>query len=175
MHRVCPSCFHASYDASFAVRDSLRSEGMARRKGRFLFLAAWDEFMWQLAKSEECTCMARPKKREDTQWKGFANVPFNAEERALYSSADLLETVVHAQLEEMLATGYRVSFFYDAKNDAAQCSVTCADPKSVNAGWTMTSRGPTWWDALSVAVFKHFILCEGVWPKDEATAGSQWG
>lgn len=119
--------------------------------------------------------MARPKKSTDTQWKGFANVPFNAEARMLYEATEITEAGVHTQLEDLIADGYRVTFSYDKTNDAAQCSITCANEKSPNLGYTMTSRGPTWWDALSVAVFKHNVLCEGVWPKADKTTGDQWG
>lgn len=119
--------------------------------------------------------MARPKSKTNTDWKGFANVPFNAEARALYEAAEIAENVVYQRLEQLISTGYRVTFSYDKEGDTYQVSITCSAPKNANEGYTLTSRGPTWWDALSVATFKHFDLCQGVWPHGERVVGDKWG
>lgn len=119
--------------------------------------------------------MAKKAARPNTDWKGFANVPFDAEARMKYEAAEIVETVVYQRLEDLIASGYRVTFAYDKNNDAYQVSITCNIPRHENEGYTLTSRGPTWWDALCVGQFKHYELTQGVWPKGEKTQGDKWG
>lgn len=119
--------------------------------------------------------MGKQTARKDTAWKGFANIPFNAEARAQYEADEATENVVYQRLEDLISTGYRVTFSYDKSNDAYQCSLTCQNEKDANAGLTLTSRGPSWWDALRVATFKHFVLASGKWPTSEKTLGDKWG
>jgi hypothetical protein len=119
--------------------------------------------------------MAGRGKAQGTDWKGFANVPFNAEARMLYEADTTTENVTYQRLEELISGGYRVTFAYDKNNDAYQCSLTCGNPKDPNNGYTLTARGPSWWDALRVATFKHFTLCSLLWPHGEKTTGDKWG
>ena len=119
--------------------------------------------------------MAKKAARNDTAWKGFANVPFNAEARAAFEKWDTTANAVYQEMEEMLGAGYRVTFSYDKTNAAYQCSVTCQNERDANNGYTLTSRGPSWYDALMVAVFKHVILTEREWPLSEKTQGDKWG
>ena len=122
-----------------------------------------------------CTCMASKQSKKDTSWKGFANVPFNAEARGRYEQWSITANALYQAMEDVIAKGYRFTFSYDATNQASQCSITCQNDKDANAGYTLTSRGPTWYDALSVGLFKHLVLTEGEWPLNEKTTGDKWG
>lgn len=115
------------------------------------------------------------KAKKDTAWKGFANVAFNAEARAIYENWSLSSEALTQRVEDLTAEGYRITLTYDKANQASQCSFTCQNERSANNGYTLTARGPSWWDALTVAIFKHDVLTGGEWPLSEKTTGDKWG
>lgn len=119
--------------------------------------------------------MATKGAKKNDGWKGFANIQFNADARQTYQTWEPGADAVYREMAESIGAGYRFTFSYDKTNDAYQCSVTCANDRDANNGWTLTSRGPSWFDALMVAVFKMTVLCPGEWPKSDKTAGDKWG
>lgn len=76
-----------------------------------------------------------------------------------YATADQVYDAVAGLIED----GYRLSLVYNAQNDAIICSLTCRDEGSVNAGLTFNSFADTWWDAIRVALVKHFEVAKGTW------------
>jgi hypothetical protein len=53
--------------------------------------------------------------------------------------------------------------------------MTCNNDKDANCGYTMTSFAPTWFDAVRVAMFKHFVLTEGNWNAEAQQTMAKWG
>lgn len=63
----------------------------------------------------------------------------------------------------LLEDGYRLGFSYNPQNDAFICSVTCKAEESVNNGCTFTAFAGSWFEALEVALFKHFVVAQEQW------------
>lgn len=95
----------------------------------------------------------------------FVDIPLTGvSEEELYAYFTSTE-LVYDQAAELLESGYRLGFSYNAQNDAFICSVTCKDETSPNANKTFTAFAGTWFDALMVALYKHRVVAGGVWSK----------
>lgn len=70
-------------------------------------------------------------------------------------SFDLLYKLVDDQ--------YKVSFAYDNYHHTFQCSLTCADEKSVNYGWVLVGRAPDCALAFGMVCYKHFEVLKQLW------------
>lgn len=73
------------------------------------------------------------------------------------------DTVANA-VSSLCQSGYRVGVSYNTGNDAFIVSVTCRNDDSPNSGKTFTAFAGTWWEALQVAVFKHYFVAREIWP-----------
>jgi len=83
-----------------------------------------------------------------------------------YAGNDELTEAVALLLER----GYRISFSTNPQNDTVTCSLTCKDDDSPNAGMTLTSFAGTWWEALMVSCYKHYVVSAEVWAGPDAAA-----
>lgn len=103
-------------------------------------------------------------------WTNFTNIPVAAEQAAdifkVYNTAEVTE----AALSELLYAGYRVSFSYSNQTDAVTASVTCKAAGDPNEGMTFTSFADTWYQALCVALYKHYVISGKVWVKGTGQA-----
>jgi len=70
---------------------------------------------------------------------------------------------VYTALEALIETGYKVTFSYRFDSQSVICSLTCRNEESVNHGKTLTSFAGSWYEALRVAVYKHFIALNSSW------------
>lgn len=172
---VCDDCGRRAGQWLREMERTIKASVELRRKGRARFEYSLFSFYDVVARMGGCTCMAKKAATKAGDWKGYANIPFNAEARGLYERQAPGADEVYRWLEEAIATGYRVTLNYDNRNDAFQCSLTCQNERDENNGFTLTSRGPSWFDALSVALFKHNVLSERRWPLSEKTSGDKWG
>lgn len=95
----------------------------------------------------------------------FVNVTLPLEEsehvEATYHDVEGVSNAWHSLMEK----GYKVSFGYDAKTDAIMCSLTCKAEANPNYNATMTSFADSWYDALRVALYKHYQYLSGIWEK----------
>lgn len=99
-------------------------------------------------------------KRND-QWTQFVNIPLTEDdytgiEELLHDTGKLYQ-----QYGELLLAGYRVSFAWNAQNQAVICSVTCRAEDDVNNGLTYTSFAGTWFEALGAALYKFYEVAHG--------------
>lgn len=104
------------------------------------------------------------------QWTDFVDIPVG----------DLAMGAVHQKygafdasseaLVGLLEHGYRMSFSYNQGNDAFICSVTCKAEGDVNNGCTFNAFAGTWYEAMLLALYKHYDISGGVWKK--ASGGS---
>lgn len=93
----------------------------------------------------------------------FANIRLSEEHESLVT--DLLERGddVYQGLTRLIDMNYRVSFAYSEPSQAVVCSLTCRDEGVPNSGLTMTSFAESWYDALCVALVKHYEVAKGDW------------
>lgn len=76
---------------------------------------------------------------------------------------------------EMLGSGYKVSVNLDDKNDCYIVAVTGTTNCRDNRGLCMTTRSDDWLEAICMAVFKHYVICDaGSWGTPEQHNQS-WG
>lgn len=107
---------------------------------------------------------AKPEtNRTPGQWTQFVDISL-----AGYTQGDIQgafpksELVVDA-LTGLLENGYRVSLSYNQQTDAFIASCTCKDETAPNGGKTFNSFAETWYEALQVTLFKHFVVTKTVW------------
>lgn len=78
-----------------------------------------------------------------------------------------------AAVSDLLENGYRLGVSYDEKRDALIASLTCRKSGDANEGKTLTAFAGTWPEAITVVLFKHWVVCEGKWtePAERDTFG----
>lgn len=77
----------------------------------------------------------------------------------VYGSADALVDAI----TDMLEVGYRVGLTFNAQNDAFICAITCRDTESPNNGYTFNSFAETWFEALQIGAYKHYVKSSKNW------------
>jgi len=68
---------------------------------------------------------------------------------------------------QLIDEGYKFSASHDNYGGGTQVFITPQKPDSVNAGWTLSARGPSLVLAIGVLAWKHFTLFSRDWPKTE--------
>lgn len=118
----------------------------------------------------------KPKRPEKVTWQGYIDMPLTASQKEDVSSD--YELVQDSELVEGLASLLGAQIDVKLKSmDGGQtvsCQLMDMNPDSSSAGFVLTSYAPTPRAALFVALYKHNVLCEGVWdttPKQR----SVWG
>ena len=78
-------------------------------------------------------------------------------------------------LSELIGSDYKLSMNLDLRNDCYIVAVTGTTENRVNKSLCMTSRASDLVEAILIALYKHFVLCEsGSW--GEPTSGvTDWG
>jgi len=79
-------------------------------------------------------------------------------------------------LVDLVESGYKISLTNDLRSNAYAVWITPTAEDNPNHGFTLSARGPTLLQALSVAFYKHYTKFNGVWPKDDRDPKhDQWG
>ncbi len=122
-----------------------------------------------------------PKQRGKNKAKGgqtdfqFAEIRLTKDDKAsferwatenLADAPDLLDALVNS--------GIKVGYSWSDYNDCYSFSLTDLDEKSQNAHVVMTSRADNFQEAMMIALYKHYVLCDGgLWPVKSQE--SDWG
>lgn len=130
------------------------------------------ERTWEMAKNIK---KANGKELKKAEFVGFANVELNPEEKAEMREWIKDVEAVQVELDEMLASLYKVSVVKSEALGSYQASAFAQDSKSVNAGLIMSAYAPHWWDAIACLAYKHAVKCEGVWQADGDKEVDAWG
>lgn len=81
-------------------------------------------------------------------------------------SLDLLSALVNS--------GYKLSVSWSDYNDCYTASLTGVEENGPNFQHVMTSRSDELWEAVMIALYKHYVLCpNGEWPTDKQA--NDWG
>lgn len=74
----------------------------------------------------------------------------------------------------VITDGYKISVSADIDRDCVIASITGKAGRGVNAGCTMTSRGPDIYTALLITGYKHYSMFDAkAWEAEEG--GDNWG
>lgn len=130
------------------------------------------ELSFLMAKKVAAT---KGKEKKKAEFKGFANVELNAEEKAEMREWIRDPEKVSVELDEMAASGYKCTFMRSEVTGGYQATAFCIDNESPNAGYILSAFAPHWYDALCCLAYKHAVKCEGVWPVDENAPADTWG
>lgn len=97
------------------------------------------------------------------QWTDFVDIPLAEDEWGAiykaYSNPDVLADAV----TDLLEAGYRVGMSHNRNNDAFIVSVTCKVEGDVNEGLTFNSFAETWFEALQIGMYKHYLKSGKNW------------
>lgn len=115
------------------------------------------------------------KKAEKPKFIGFFNCEIESERKDECKVFIRNEEEVGLLIEQAIASSYKISLAVNEQNGSIQASMTCNDPKSKNAGLSMSAYAPHWYNALAVLVWKHFIYLGGVWEKPEIGDNEDFG
>lgn len=112
----------------------------------------------------------QPSTAKGSNWTEFVDIPLpdGAWDDVMRSMGKFDE--VQAWLQDIVASGHRVSFSYNSQNDSTICSLTGREGCGANEGKTLTSYADGWYTALQVALYKHYVLAEQDWSKAGTTS-----
>lgn len=119
---------------------------------------------------------SKNKGKPNYVFNGYANVPLDAARKQMYQEWEVSDEDVFGMLGDLIMADYRCGFSTTNGGKTAQFALSCRANGNPDLGYTMTSRAPTWFDALRVGVWKHYIVCEGDWSDWKATMHEEeWG
>jgi hypothetical protein len=112
--------------------------------------------------------MAREKRANkwDGKWIGFMDIPLTAELKEQVRSWDADGMTPEEQAEYFVRSGYKLTANWNEKNQAILVSVTGQAGAGKNAGYTLSAHAKTFVQALHVLLFKHVVLSEEDWHKE---------
>ena len=80
---------------------------------------------------------------------------------------------MEAALDHLCEAGYRISLKWDDYSSSQAAYIQHPDLKHENAGLVLSGRGSTPLRALRQAMYKHFVLFDGVWPRGTGAKSSE--
>jgi hypothetical protein len=95
------------------------------------------------------------------------------EEQAACKSWEFSEESVFDAIHKLVDARYKVTMRYDDFNECYGCWLLPDKTDVDNAGYILTGRGSSPYKAAKQALFKHYQLFEGVWPKDTDRRGGK--
>lgn len=118
-----------------------------------------------------------PAKKAPTKavWKGFADVPLDAESKKLFRSLEYTDSETLDKLSDFVAEGYKVSISFRPEQNSFMAAATGVRQGSPNEGYTMTSFAANIDTAIQVMLFKHYELCGGDWTEYAPRDGDDIG
>lgn len=113
----------------------------------------------------------------DAPWGGFINVSVSDEEKSQFEDW-LVENAqdVSKRLDDLIGEGIKYGIAYDRENQCYIVTLTGSLVPKANLRCCVTSRAGTWNECDALAVWKHFVLCDGDYG-DLLTSGRKrsWG
>lgn len=93
----------------------------------------------------------------------FVDVKLTQEQKADFLRTQYTDRELVTFLQSVSDDGYRVGVSWNGESQSYTVSLTCRDPKSVNAGLCMTSFAGTVSKAIALAQYKHVLVTEEKW------------
>jgi len=117
------------------------------------------------------------KNSADWQQYEFVALPLTEDEKKAFKHQyEQTPNLRLDKLDELLKNGYKVSLNYDTSNNCIQVALTCKEPNSPNFNYVMSSRSPDVWQAISLALYKHYDLCDDEdWGAETREDGRSFG
>lgn len=74
-------------------------------------------------------------------------------------------------MERLLHDGYRFTYSEDKKSGGIICTMTVRDEANPNFNFLLSSFAPSPREALTLTLYKHIVILEGIWAKAEMASG----
>jgi hypothetical protein len=106
----------------------------------------------------------------------FVNLKLTEEDRGTFTAwAEANNGDVLTYLEQLIGAGYKLSLNEDEENHCFIAAITGGQDNRDNRNKCMISRAPDLLDALQLALYKHFVLCNGGNWGDSEKQDMTWG
>lgn len=112
--------------------------------------------------------------REKVKWLGYVNWNMSAVDKKAYLKWLEDQDVLYNVVPTIIGDGYSVKLAYDDYHDSVVCSLFCQNPGSENAGWCLTARAADPFEAMSRAMFIHFVCFDRIWPTERELDPDGW-
>lgn len=94
-------------------------------------------------------------------WEGFVDIALTSQQKEHLASLEQDDLPdVWLFLVSVVEEGYKVSLVNDEKHACCIATLTGRGSGCLNAGFSLSARGPDVFDALVVLHFKHVVLCD---------------
>jgi hypothetical protein len=93
----------------------------------------------------------------------FVDVKLTQDQKADFSGRHQSAEALVVQLQDLCDAGYRIGCSWSGEHQTYTVSLTCRDDQSQNNGYCMTSFAGQLDRAVSLALYKHFVVCGEVW------------
>jgi len=103
---------------------------------------------------------SKPAQQERSR---FVSVDLTVKQKADMKSRFTNSDEVFEWLFKMVEEGYKFTFKWDDWNNAHACFIYPGDEDMANGGYVLCGRGSTPRGALTGALYRHYIIFEGVW------------
>lgn len=114
----------------------------------------------------------------DAAWGGFVNIRLDDEQKENFLGWFEVNAGRTSELvDDLLGQSAKVALAFDAENQCYIATVTGALVSNSNERYVATSRAASLTEALGLAVWKHFYLCEGDYGnyKPRGSTFMKWG
>jgi hypothetical protein len=101
----------------------------------------------------------------------FIQVELEPGEQAKCKAWEFSEDDAWGMMHQMTDDGYKITFRWDDYHECAACWILPDKEKSENAGLILTGRGSSSFKAFKQAIYKHSVLFEEIWPREQDTRG----
>lgn len=111
---------------------------------------------------------AKARSRKDAQgdfkWKGFVNLQMSGDQRAAFQDWQDENDDPFVLMTIVLTSGYKLGQTYNPSNQSFIATLTCTDMELPNGGYVMSAFHSSLEDAIAVLMYKHFNICNEIWP-----------
>lgn len=118
-----------------------------------------------MPKTSEKTKVGKDGKQVQAQ---FVNFDFDKDTREQFKrwlhehAADFTDYI-----ERLLDDGYNLSIKFDAYNDCISAFISPQARDNPLHGWILSGRGSTAFSAAMGAMYRHYVIFDGVWPIED--------
>lgn len=100
----------------------------------------------------------------EPEWGGFLNLKLDDADKERFGVwFEASEKTISSLLDDAMIDGLKVSIGYDAENECYIATFTGKLIPAHDTRYAASARAGTYWEALALMCYKHFVLAEGNW------------
>lgn len=93
----------------------------------------------------------------------YITYDLTADDKEWLASADLEAEFPQSEIDALVASDYKFSLSFDARNHTFIATLTDKNPSSAWAGYSLSGRGATASDARFSLLYRHMVVAAGDW------------